>query len=387
MSVIKLKDNEIRKDGREFVFRVSEYGIDGKRHQYKSQAYMTHEEAEEAEKKYLNKYKGVEVNPHMTFGQAYEKVYEYKLDKIKPTTLKTYRDREVYMTLLWNVELVDLDEALYQKWRNQMNKTNLCDRYKTDIQKLIKTVINHAEKHWDFNLRKFYNKLEVFKTPGALEKEMRYYTPVEFYQFLSVIDDIRFKCFFKTLYYCGLRRGEARGLQWKHIDLFNKKLYVKQQIMTPPESNNDSKWYISSPKTKTSIRTLPLSDDLIEDLKELKSKQKFDKKFNENWFVFGNSIPISTHKMNDMNKRYAEQAEVKRINLHGFRHSCASVLIHGRTPITVVSKYLGHADSTETLETYAHMFEEDLNDVPKYMDTLLNDLSLKFNELNDNKRI
>ena len=169
--------------------------------------------------------------------------------------------------------------------------------------------------------------------------------------------------------------------------LFNKKLYVKQQVMNPPESNNDSKWYISSPKTKTSIRTLPLSDDLIEDLKELKSKQKFDKKFNENWFVFGNSIPISTHKMNDMNKRYAEQAEVKRINLHGFRHSCASVLIHGRTPITVVSKYLGHADSTETLETYAHMFEEDLNDVPKYMDTLLNDLSLKFNELNDNKRI
>ncbi len=387
MSVIKLKDNEIRKDGRAFVFRVSEYGIDGKRHQYKSQAYMTQEEAEEAEKKYLNKYKGVEVNPHMTFGQAYEKVYEYKLDKIKPTTLKTYRDREVYMTLLWNVELVDLDEALYQKWRNQMNKTNLCDRYKTDIQKLIKTVINHAEKHWDFNLRKFYNKLEVFKTPGALEKEMRYYTPVEFYQFLSVIDDIRFKCFFKTLYYCGLRRGEARGLQWKHIDLFNKKLYVKQQVMNPPESNNDSKWYISSPKTKTSIRTLPLSDDLIEDLKELKAKQKFDKKFNENWFVFGNSIPISTHKMNDMNKRYAEQAEVKRINLHGFRHSCASVLIHGRTPITVVSKYLGHADSTETLETYAHMFEEDLNDVPKYMDTLLNDLSLKFNELNDNKRI
>lgn len=387
MSVIKLKDNEIRKDGRAFVFRVSEYGIDGKRHQYKSQAYMTQEEAEEAEKKYLNKYKGVEVNPHMTFGQAYEKVYEYKLDKIKPTTLKTYRDREVYMTLLWNVELVDLDEALYQKWRNQMNKTNLCDRYKTDIQKLIKTVINHAEKHWDFNLRKFYNKLEVFKTPGALEKEMRYYTPVEFYQFLSVIDDIRFKCFFKTLYYCGLRRGEARGLQWKHIDLFNKKLYVKQQVMNPPESNNDSKWYISSPKTKTSIRTLPLSDDLIEDLKELKSKQKFDKKFNENWFVFGNSIPISTHKMNDMNKRYAEQAEVKRINLHGFRHSCASVLIHGRTPITVVSKYLGHVDSTETLETYAHMFEEDLNDVPKYMDTLLNDLSLKFNELNDNKRI
>ena len=41
-----------------------------------------------------------------------------------------------------NVELVNLDWNLYQKWRNQMNKTNLCDRYKTDIQKFIKQVIN-----------------------------------------------------------------------------------------------------------------------------------------------------------------------------------------------------------------------------------------------------
>ena len=36
---------------------------------------------------------------------------------------------------------------------------------------------------------------------------------------------------------------------------------------------------------------------------------------------------------------------------------------------------------------FVYVNEEDLNDVPKYMDTLLNDLSLKFNELNDNKRI
>ena len=50
MPVKKLNKNEIRKDGRAYVFRVSEYGLDGKRHQYKSPAYMTFEEAQEAEK-------------------------------------------------------------------------------------------------------------------------------------------------------------------------------------------------------------------------------------------------------------------------------------------------------------------------------------------------
>ena len=51
---------------------------------------------------------------------------------------KTYRDRIKYMGLLDNVELVNLNCDLYLKWRSQMNKTNLFDRYKTDIQKFIK---------------------------------------------------------------------------------------------------------------------------------------------------------------------------------------------------------------------------------------------------------
>ena len=113
-------------------------GLDGKRHQYQSKAYMTENEALQAEKEYLNKYKDVEVNPHMTFKEAYTIYYEYQKDKIKDSTLKTYRDRIKYMGLLDNVELVNLDWDLYQKWRAQINKTNLCDRYKTDIQKFIK---------------------------------------------------------------------------------------------------------------------------------------------------------------------------------------------------------------------------------------------------------
>ena len=226
MSVRQLKENKITKDGRSWVFIQYSKGLDGKRHQYQSQAYMTEEEAIQAEKIYLNKYKDVEVNPHMTFKEAYTIYYDYQKDKIKDSTLKTYRDRIKYMGLLDNVELVNLNWDLYQKWRAQMNKTNLCDRYKTDIQKFIKQVINFAEKQWDFNLRKFYNKLEPFKTPGALKKEMDFYEREEFFKFISVVDDLRYKCFFKLLYYCGLRRSEARGLQWKHIDFNNKTLTV-----------------------------------------------------------------------------------------------------------------------------------------------------------------
>ena len=377
MSVRKLKENKITKDGRSWVFIQYSKGLDGKRHQYQSKAYMTENEALQAEKEYLNKYKDVEVNPHMTFKEAYTIYYEYQKDKIKDSTLKTYRDRIKYMGLLDNVELVNLDWDLYQKWRAQINKTNLCDRYKTDIQKFIKQVINFAEKQWDFNLRKFYNKLEPFKTPGALKKEMDFYEPEEFFKFISVVDDLRYKCFFELLYYCGLRRSEARGLQWKHIDFKNKLLTVSQQVLNPSNSNASTEWYISSTKTEASNRTIPIATTLLNDLSELKKSNERIAKFKQTWFVLGDDVPMATGRMYFYRDKYAEKAGVRRIRLHDFRHSCASALISGSAPITAVSNFLGHSETTETLETYTHMFKKDLANVPKFFDTLEKDFNEK----------
>lgn len=377
MSVRKLKENKITKDGRSWVFIQYSKGLDGKRHQYQSKAYMTENEALQAEKEYLNKYKDVEVNPHMTFKEAYTIYYEYQKDKIKDSTLKTYIDRIKYMGLLDNVELVNLDWDLYQKWRAQINKTNLCDRYKTDIQKFIKQVINFAEKQWDFNLRKFYNKLEPFKTPGALKKEMDFYEPEEFFKFISVVDDLRYKCFFELLYYCGLRRSEARGLQWKHIDFKNKLLTVSQQVLNPSNSNASTEWYISSTKTEASNRTIPIATTLLNDLAELKKLNERIAKFKQTWFVLGDDVPMATGRMYFYRDKYAEKAGVRRIRLHDFRHSCASALISGSAPITAVSNFLGHSETTETLETYTHMFKKDLANVPKFFDTLEKDFNEK----------
>lgn len=375
MSVRQLKENKITKDGRSWVFIQYSKGLDGKRHQYQSQAYMTEEEAIQAEKIYLNKYKDVEVNPHMTFKEAYTIYYDYQKDKIKDSTLKTYRDRIKYMGLLDNVELVNLNWDLYQKWRAQMNKTNLCNRYKTDIQKFIKQIINFAEKQWDFNLRKFYNKLEPFKTPGALKKEMDFYEPEEFFKFISVVDDLRYKCFFELLYYCGLRRSEARGLQWKHIDFNNRTLTVSQQVLNPSNSNASTEWYISSTKTEASNRTIPISTTLLNDLAELKKTNERLSKFKQTWFVLGDDVPMATGRMYFYRDKYAEKAGIRRIRLHNFRHSCASALISGAAPITAVSNFLGHSETTETLETYTHMFKKDLANVPKFFDTLEKDFN------------
>ena len=377
MSVRQLKENKRTRDGRSWVFIQYSKGLDGKRHQYQSQAYFTKEAATKAELEYLDKYKDVEVNPHMTFKEAYTLYYEYQKDKIKDSTLKTYRDRIKYMGLLDNIELVNLNWEHYQKWRSQMNKTNLCDKYKTDIQKFIKQVLNFAEKQWDFNLRKFYNKLEPFKTPGAIKKEMDFYEPQEFFQYISIIDDLRDKCLFETLYYCGLRRSEARGLQWKYIDFKNHTLTIAQQVLNLAGNNASSSWYIASPKTESSNRTIPVPEVLLKDLAELKKSNERFSKFKQTWFVFGDDVPITYHQIYSRNNNYCKKAGLRHIRIHDFRHSCASALISASAPITAVSNYLGHSETTETLETYTHLVKKDYANVPKFFDSLEKDFNKK----------
>ena len=59
----------------------------------------------------------------------------------------------------------------------------------------------------------------------------------------------------------------------------------------------------------------------------------------------------------------ANKAGVKEIRLHDFRHSCASFLVNNGASVTMVSKYLGHSNSSETLNTYSHLFNTTSSEV------------------------
>lgn len=78
----------------------------------------------------------------MTFKELYEAYYEYQQEFVKATTLKTYKDRIVYMKMLDNVKLVDLNVIHYEKWRKELSKINhISTSYKNSIQKLLNLLI------------------------------------------------------------------------------------------------------------------------------------------------------------------------------------------------------------------------------------------------------
>ena len=203
--------------------------------------------------------------------------------------------------------------------------------------------------------------MESFTSASDIKREMDFYTLDEFKQYISFAPDLQIKCMYETLYYCGLRRGEARALQWKDINWNNKMVSITKQAVTHG-SETSYNYELTKPKTEKSNRILPIANILFDDLKKLYEEQKQFAEFNEDWFIFGGFVPITFYKMRHKNIEIAKKANIKRIRLHDFRHSCASLLINNNANIAVVSQFLGHSSIEETLDTYTHMHKDKLYD-------------------------
>jgi integrase len=367
MSVNKLKQKDWTKDGRKWIFQTRYTDLYGNVKKYKSKKFLNKSEAQEAERLFFLELDKYRPDNDMTFKELYLAFYEYQKDKVKETTIHTYLDRMRYMQLLDNIKVKDFNLQHYEMWRKKILEYKLSNRTRNYIYKFLKTIMNFGTKWYGLNFNNIYPKMTNFTDPNERKKEMDFWTYDEFSKFISVEDNLTFKTFFKVLYYCGLRKGEARALDWNDIDFNNNTLTVRKGLS---DNVNGIKYIISSPKTLNSNRTLPLSKELVNDLRKLKQSVIDYTNFKEEWFVFGNELPLGDDVIRRKKNNNCVLAGVKQIRIHDFRHSCASLLINNGADITLVAKYLGHTKIDETLNTYSHMFENKLNNIIGLIDNL-----------------
>lgn len=366
MSVNQCAKDKATSKGNRWFYQFYYYDKDGKSRRYHSKKYATKKEAQDAEIEMIHKLNRNEINiTDMTFKDLYEEFYEYKSDKVKETTMRTYRERRTILEPLDYVKIKDFNINHYLSWRKMIAKINCTIKTKNGYHKFLKEILNYGTRWHDFNFTPIYNKMEKFVDPNAVPKEMEFYTLEEFKHFISFEHDLLYKTGFDVLYFCGLRIGELRGLTWDNIDFEEKTLSVKKNVV-----NVDGQLLVTSPKSKKSVRTLPITNTLLEDLKLLKQKNKNYYGFNDRWYVFGNINPITKDKMRHEKNELARVSGLKQIRLHDFRHSCASLLINNGANIMIVAKYLEHTKIDETLNTYSHLFKSKMEDIVELMNQL-----------------
>lgn len=177
MGVYKAKDGKT-KDGRIWFFKLRYQDMDGRNKQYKSGKYATKKEAEEAELEFRLKIHRHENMDKITLDEMIDIFIENRTStiEVKPTTLYNYGNKRTHLKSLLNIKLKDFNINHYDNWKKQMNETNISTRYKNDILKFLKSVLNFAMTWYDFNLNKVYNKMTKFSNASDIPKEMMYFT-------------------------------------------------------------------------------------------------------------------------------------------------------------------------------------------------------------------
>lgn len=365
MPVYKSKE-EKTKDNKIWYYMVSYTDLLGNKKRYKSKKFATKEEATKEEAKFRLSI-GKEANEDYTFDRIFNEYYIYKSDKVRPTSLSRlsvqYKHIEPY---LGKVKISKLTLQQFTQWKNEMNKTDLSTNYKNKIYSLIQELIRYSDKMYNVN-SVVPEKIGKFVNPTEIKKEMDFYTYDEFQQFISVVDDLTYKCFFSLIYYCGLRLGEAQSLNWNDIDFKNGKLSITKSLTTKLKGQ---KYVILPPKTKNSIRTLPIPNKVLGLLKILYNECKDIPDFNKNCFIFGVFNPLPDTTIKQRRDNYCKKADIRKIRIHDFRHSCASLLINNGANITLVAKYLGHSNISMTLNTYSHMYKSKLEEIVELIDKM-----------------
>lgn len=388
MAIRKVSPSEATRDGRMWVFETYYKDERGKRKLYKSKKYLTKSDAKIAEREYLLSKDNENVLSNMTFSKLCLEHMKYNEDKVKKRTLLSYIDRRAHLSYFDDIKLVDLNINHFEKWKCEINKLNLKTNTKNDLYKYLRCVLNYGHKWFNYDYNGMLPKMTNFTNPNEVKEEMKFYTKEEFDKFLSVEDNLLYRTMFETFYFCGLRMGELRGLQWGCIDLDNKQMHIKKQVIKQNINEEKVKMYIEASddfikkhksnkpyelgnlKTLRSVRVIPIPETVSSSLKQLKKMQEELYGFNDDWFVFGNILPHCESAIRRRKDRNCSLSGVKKIRIHDFRHSCASLLINNGGNITMIARYLGHSKVEETLNTYSHMFKNELVNIVNIVDKM-----------------
>lgn len=325
----------------------------------------------------------IQAHSSLTFNDVFKEYFEEQKTKVKPTTLSHY-------PALWDHIKDNLGDIIierltiprYKAFKEYLDKRVIGTKTdengdetpvymsvtrKNRCHKFIKTLCKLAYDNHGV-VCNIPERVGGFVDPINLdseEEEIVFITEEEFNSFIESVDGIEFKTLFRFLFYEGTRIGEALALNWHDID-FNKGLLKITKTYTSKLNKDfqNGQLFVSRPKTKKSIRTIPIEKTTLEALKSLHSYyQESLFGFNDDMFVFGGIRPLSESTIASKKDKALDDNGIKRITIHQFRHSCASYLFEKGAKITAVQKYLGHSKMTTTLNIYTHLYPEDLMDI------------------------
>lgn len=363
---VKTSTPGIYHDEKTNTYLVSFYykDFEGKQHRKLKRGFTTVRQAKEYKRDFLAKMEG---SSSMLFSSLTKFYLQDLATKVKPITLKskTFYVDAYFLPSFKNMSLENINANTIRQWQLKMLKSRKAST--------VKNLHAQLSSIFRFAMRFYGLKTNPCFIAGNIESEstykMNFWTVPEFNMFISAMcsDNSRHKmpaqqlaAAFKTLFYTGLRVGELLALTVGDYDKENKLLRITKTVQTIKKQD-----IITAPKTKKSNRQISLPLELCKILeKHITDLQ--DQSAEADLF------PRLTRAVLRFNiERYSKIAGIKKIRIHDFRHSHASMLVNMAVPIFVISERLGHANIQETINRYSHLYPKTANETAERINEIM----------------
>ena len=281
--------------------------------------------------------------------------------------------------LIGNKKLKDITplvlDNMYQKLKIGKTGKELGYESMYNLYKVVNVMFNQAIR-WEIMDK---NPNLKANKPKKIRTEKCFYDLNQVKKLLDVLDNesLKNKALIVLALDSGARRSEICALRWSDIDFDTRMMSITKPLKVV-EGVVDEK----TTKTESSIRTIKLSESTINLLKEYKEWQEAYKKvYKRRWTGKDNRIFTSVDggymhpsTCDHIIRKIVRKYNLDHISFHELRHTCASLLINSGIDPKTVSKRLGHADTSITMEIYTHVFQESKNACADKFDDMMKKL-------------
>lgn len=297
------------------------------------------------------------VKAEMAFGDWLDFWYQqYAKQTLRPTTQSGYENM-IYNHIIPDIGKIPLNKQMQndlqqfytrlksggRKVRTELYGKGLSDRMVRGCHAMCRKGLEKAVADGIIRI----NPAIGCKLPPKKAKEMQVLTKEEMQRFMiQAKSDGYFELFLLELS-TGMRRGEIAALQWTDLNMQTGELHICRHATTVHGNIQ-----ITTPKTKSSIRTVILPPEIVKILAEYK------KKVNSRW-MFPSPVkedapyhPSAVRKVLD---RTLERAECKHVRFHDLRHTFATTALANGMDVKTLSAIIGHISSETTLNIYTHI--------------------------------
>lgn len=299
---------------------------------------------------------------------CHEWLWSYKRNSVRQKTFDQYETilRTHIIPNIGDVRLADLKTAHIQKIINEMHTNGLS--YRTI--EVMKIVMHAALKQAQKNKFVKENVCDNVVLTRRESKHIRVLNKEEQTKLTAALKDNYIGRGLLFALYTGMRRGEVLALRWSDYDKDEKTISITKalsRVRTYNKDGNKTELIVTTPKTDTSIRTVPLIDKAIELLNEHKRRQVeymnlVGDYYTDNNLIFSSSRGdhLDPGNFNRKLNKKVKKIGIPRISPHILRHSFAARGLEAEVSLKAMQELLGHSSITVTGDIYTHIKKKPL---------------------------